>query len=759
MDSLWICAKVFTALSHFNSSYHWRWIEGIQTGDVPCARAGHRMVYIPPTDDVTSPRLFLMGGVDSTQTPLDDAYIGTLTFALDDNETSNPWNYTMTVTCNWEEISADLRYTGVTGQSVIYDPWYGPDQHPRIVIYGGYTPRSSLTDSIVMYDLVEEEWLTIIPNGVTFPEGRSDHACALDPREHRMVVHGGRDEYGNVLDDLLFFNLTTDTWSVWTGTGSPYRYGHGAVYYWLTLFGGISDEQDVMDDTLEFKPSESFKEWTITPDGDYGLDDPATVLETPRIKTGDWVWIHSGDEDHYYRSKFTIPYYIGHITIEGVTHADCKPAIFWPYSTLGPNTPFSEFLTEDVSMSEAISDYFRFGTSSYVIRDGAGITIRNLRIGHYHQEPGDGIPEAVLDQLETAGSSNDLLLRDPGIVMNAPTQIEDCECEGNVDGITMICVSSIPGFQEASVTGSLFHDNYVGAVVLETSHEFAYNTLEENLLCGVMLEKGAHGRIHDNLFVDNGKEEDVADYNWRCGVLSSFDVTVNVPHIQSPLIHSNTFIEPQRTLSVCQYTSGAQYLNCPIFMNNIIYNPDQGYEKAIFFSNRNTCRFRSQNNLYYCNSAWLTQADRSLLSDYDQGNINPGFASAGTGNYKLSTGSPCINAGYYALEPGIISESEYSDYHFLDAGYHFSNDSTAMDPVTDVDSTGNQITWEAPETIPTGYVIVWEIGDGDPLGSIHLGSGATSYGVPSELCGIGLWFGISAFSSSGQFSAPVFIQM
>ncbi len=760
-DAFWICTKVFTDEARFGSKYHWRWTGVDQSGDTPCARAKHRMIYIPPTGDDPFPYVFMLGGIDENGESLGDAYLGKITFTIADSTTGNPWEYSISVECEWDQINADLRYTGVTGESVVYDPFYGPERHPRVLIYGGFTPKGSITDAIVAYDLTDREWIPIVPEGVFVPDARADHACALDPRELRLVVHGGRDrdEENAALNDLLFFDLTTLLWSSSTVTGSPYRYGHGAAYYWFTIFGGISDDGHLMDDVREYKSDAPFKEWTITPEAEYGLDDPASVLETPRIKGGDWVRIHSGGVDHFYQCRFIIPYYIGHITVEGVSHDGYKPAIFWPCSAVGPNVTQNEFLIGDDPLNAAIADYFRFGSSSYVIRDGAGITLRNLRIGHFDEVPGDPIPDAVLDDLETVQTSNGLLLRDPGIVMNAPTQVEDCEFEGNIDGITMICVSTIPGFQEASVTGSLFHENYIGCVVLETSHEFESNTVKNNYLAGVMLEKGAHGRVHDNLFVGNGFEEDVAFQTWRSDVLCSFDVTTSVPHVQTPLIHNNTFIESYRTLSVYQYTHGAQYLNCPVFMNNIIYSPDQGYQCAIFFYPKDTCQYRSQNNVYYCNSNWLTEPDRSLLSNNDRGNIAPLFASPSSGNYKLNSSSPCINAGYDSLQPGISSEGDYLDYHLLDTGYHFPNSTSGMSPVTNVTSAGGVISWTPPTPSPAGYVVVWDDGSGYILGSANLISSATSYTVPTELRGIGLYFGISAFSSSGQFSSPVFIQM
>ena len=769
-NDLWICTKVFTDFAHFGSDCHWRWLHASQSGDVPGARSQHRMVYIPPTESEPGFRIFLAGGVDANGDPLEDAYIGTLTWTLTASQ-GNPWSYSLTASCVWEDINLDtasIANVGLYGHTAVFDPYYDdrnqPGAHPRVILYGGYDESDDLTDVMVSYDLVDEEWVEIPPENKA-PEPHAYHVCILDPREDCLIVQGGRDERGGVDDDMYFFDLTTLEWSTYIGTGSPRRYGHAACCYWFTVFGGLEEDssynENLMDDILEFKPEEPYKKWTIEPESVYGLDNPASVLDTQRIKNGDWVEIHSGGADHFYECRFTVPYFIGHVTVEGVSHDGYRPAIFWPYSPVGIDAPLSQFLDDDMPLYESLSDYFRFGSSSYVIRDGAGITLRNLRIGHYDEEPGYPIPDAVLSDLEAVETSNDLLLRDPGILMNAPTQVEDCVLEGNIDGITMICVSSIPGFQEASVTDSVFENNYIGAVILETSHVFRNNRVKKSYLTGVMLEKGAHGRVHDNVFEGNGKEPDVAFSDWRSDILCSFDVTSRVPHIQTPLIYNNTFVASEdsyRCLAVTSHTQGMQYLNCPVFLNNILYHPDQGIEAAIYFQGSRS-RIRAHANTFYCNSKWLSLASRSTACVDDIGDEDPLFASVSTSDYHLGSASPSINAGYYSLFPGITSEGVYSDYHLLDAGYHFSNDSPAVDPVTDLSADGDTISWTAPQPTPQGYLVIRTFGQEFILGVDYLSYLETTYSVDTEWLNLGLWFGISAFSSSGQFSTPAFIQM
>ncbi len=112
------------------------------------------------------------------------------------------------------------------------------------------------------------------------------------------------------------------------------------------------------------------------------------------------------------------------------------------------------------------------------------------------------------------------------------------------------------------------------------------------------------------------------------------------------------------------------------------------------------------------------------------------------------------------MSPGIVSEGEFSDYHYQDIGYHFPNASSEMGEVTDLSVTDQTLSWDTPTYgTPQGYVVIWEDGTGYIIGSIHLSALTTSYEVPEAMTGIGIWFGVSAFSSSGQFGSPVFIQL
>ncbi len=480
------------------------------------------------------------------------------------------------------------------------------------------------------------------------------------------------------------------------------------------------------------------------------------MINTTRIKGGDVVRIHAGETGHFYDTQCVIPYFIGHFTIEGVLHDGLKPVLGRSFTGMSNIVDFLEFEDAGESLEDSITMFFFANDNSFVIRDGCGITIRNLKICHFDEVLDDEIPESVLDRYAAIESSNDLLIADPGIVMHGPTRVEACEFESNIVGATMICVSSIADAQEAHITGSRFYHDFVGAVVLETSHEFAYNTLEDCYLTGVMMEKGAHGRIHDNLFLENGCLEDAIP-EWRSGLLSHFDIVSNVPHTQTPLIYSNTFVDNYHALSITESVPSMQFLNMPILLNNIVYYSGEESESAVYLTDVDRSQIRSQNGLYYCDENWMSESDRYLISCDDMPDTNPLFYQTTENKFRLTEWSPCLNSGLHPLVPGITSEGFYSDYHILDAGYHFSNVSSEMGPVENLTGYGRDITWTKPPEEPEGYLVIWEDGSGSMYGSAY--PQTTSYEIDAELEGLGFWFGVSAFSSSGQFGMPVFIQM
>ncbi len=338
----------------------------------------------------------------------------------------------------------------------------------------------------------------------------------------------------------------------------------------------------------------------------------------------------------------------------------------------------------------------------------------------------------------------------------------------NGSGITMICVSG--AIIKGTVKDCLFQRNFVGVVPLEMPHGIERCDFIENHLTGILFDKGSSTRVYDCLFMENGNYDHGLNMEWSSALLSSYGQKTYIPAVQIPFIYNNTFVNNYRVISVdepyeCQDCDPEYILNMPVMMNNIFYNPTQGSEQAIYVRDDPRCWIYSRNNCYWVNNYYTDPPEAALTSveDYE---MDPLFSPDG---YWLSSDSLCYDLGFYDLTPGVISEAGYSDNSFLDIGYHFTFEFLSMGPVIDlnVDSVHyNTIRWKKPEYGTVfKYLVFWqddlgnilgqEIMDPNPMPPFYNTYEVTNPDLPDA----GLWFGVSAFSSSYEFGTPVFVEM
>ena len=141
----------------------------------------------------------------------------------------------------------------------IYDP-----VRDRIVLFGG-------RDSIPHNDTWELSfsgsvtWRQLTPSG-TAPSARIDHATIYDPIRHRLILFGGTDAGGNVLNDVWALSLSgSPAWTQLAPTGSaPAARGAATAVYdatrdRLVLFGGydklLNSLSDIWSLTLYGTPA------------------------------------------------------------------------------------------------------------------------------------------------------------------------------------------------------------------------------------------------------------------------------------------------------------------------------------------------------------------------------------------------------------------------------------------------------------------------------------------------------------------------
>ncbi len=805
LNDTWVFAEIKLKNQKRKRSTIWKWVEAdnIPAGSfIPVKRKHAVMVPYPGPNGENS--FFLLGGVDSTERKQNvfTGILNRMTPTPDPQVTVTPTNQGASnpgveFDMIWSKKANPPADVGLEGAAAVYDPYYG--DYPRMLVYGGINANGGLSPDVFEYKLEGTPgWATFTPlpaatptpttgpgtpsntaiPTVPTPNPRCFHAMALDIREHRLLVHGGSNDdsdpdYLTAMDDLWEYDLLTQTWKPLTTTNQINRWKHSGVFNWFTLFGGQDDNGDCHDHIMEYFPAVSGKTWDVMVNADYGLDNPNTVINTQRVKPNDIVRIHQtastwpGD---VFDVKLYIPWYISNLTIEGVNNGDIRAGL---WSTYEP-TPISAIIATPTPLTnhpmlknphseegrEALREGFSMSQST-VIQDSAGSTFRNLIIGHHlpNATPIADLHTDILEHYERiANHTNKIFsmqMLDVGMVATAPSRVENCEFLANGVGYVMICVSST--YEPNWVHDTIFKNNMIGALELETRHRVYNNIFTGNKLCGIEFDKGAHGMAYDNLFIDNGGG-DVPD-SWRCGIISGYSICGGVPAMQQPLIYNNTFINNPAALSIWEDGDIRQFVNSPCFFNNIMYTTDATADAAIYHVNNDRNRVISFHNCMDGYSDFFEYNGMNLLSSRDFED-DPLFVDSD--EYRLDSEplvSPCIDTGFHSLSPGATDMNEIMDGYFLDIGYHFTDIEPVMGPPEDLefDETANTLSWSVPSgESPAGYVVYWEDVDGILIG-VQWVTGTISNSLANYL-NQGYWFGVCAHEN-GQFGETAFIEL
>lgn len=289
---------------------------------------------------------------------------------------------------------------------------------------------------------------------------------------------------------------------------------------------------------------------------------------------------------------------------------------------------------------------------------------------------------------------------DPALWIHTPILIDTCRFAVTGIGMTLICVSS--AINQAQIRRSLFENNFIGILALEKEHLLSHNEFHDNYLAGIAFDKGSRAICRDSLFTGNGHLEEMEDL--QGGILAHYCVTDGVPRIMTPWIYSNTFVENYRALTVTEPGYRVQFMNRPFFYQNIVSQS----EEAIFLnSEAGRCDWIGMTNCFDpAGSVPAIETDQAQLSVWDQ-NADPVFA-AGTG-YALGNSSPCLNAGLMTLEPGVMSEWNYSDYGLMDIGFHqLPGTGTIPGSPCNLEIVDEVLYWDESAPYPTGYLVMIE---------------------------------------------------
>ena len=139
---------------------------------------------------------------------------------------------------NWKDITTPGP-SARRGHAMAYD-----SKLEKIILFGGEHGRNLFYDTWV-YDLGTYTW-TEIYTPEMFPDPRVDHAMVYSPAAEKVLLFGGVNEWGEVLNDMWVFDPNTNTWDYKDynsfPTHIPARCGHSLVYdpfeEGIYLFGG-----------------------------------------------------------------------------------------------------------------------------------------------------------------------------------------------------------------------------------------------------------------------------------------------------------------------------------------------------------------------------------------------------------------------------------------------------------------------------------------------------------------------------------------
>lgn len=207
------------------------WVQQTPTGTPPPIRQGHTAVY-----DAANNKMIVFGGTDCKGAYYKDLWI----LSNADGATGTP---------SWAQVTPSG--TGPSARSLataIYD-----SANNIMTVYGGGTSNTTVFGDT--FTLTNANGITGTPTWKTLvgagngPGSRSSHSAVYDAANNRMIVFGGFNNRGGVLNDQWVLTnangVGTSSWIQVTPTApAPFRALHTAFYdpvtNYMVIFGGDS---------------------------------------------------------------------------------------------------------------------------------------------------------------------------------------------------------------------------------------------------------------------------------------------------------------------------------------------------------------------------------------------------------------------------------------------------------------------------------------------------------------------------------------
>lgn len=263
----------------------WRWEYRVTQGtNVPSARGGHSGIFVPEDGPVAAEdAIIIFGGSGSfLGNPID-----TVTYKLE-----KPWDWN----AQWQILTTTgSTPTARAEHTAVYDEW-----NHKMIVFGGYT--NSVVASTETYTLdfsvILASWTKLSPSG-DIPPARYGHSAVWGQMlgVGQMIVFGGRDNSGELLDDCWRLE-----WTNWhkidvNGDKPCARWQHTAAWILgepgeqgkMIIFGGEDGDGTPLDDVWVL--------WEPVPGGppDWRWERIYPIGDLPSARTGHaagtgWGW-------------------------------------------------------------------------------------------------------------------------------------------------------------------------------------------------------------------------------------------------------------------------------------------------------------------------------------------------------------------------------------------------------------------------------------------------------------------------------------
>lgn len=206
------------------------WEKLAPEGDLPVARLGGSLVYIPTGD-----QLLLFGGWDGGSEYLNDL-----------------WSYDVAASL-WSRLEIEGEAPPArASQAAAYDP-----VSDKLIMFGGYDGGTYYGDAWA-YDLAGQTWTALASAGGS-PSPRYGHSLVYDPESKKMILFGG---YGGTVQygDTWAYDPATNVWTDLKPTGdTPAARDSQALVYdsdtkMMVLFGGWNTTT-TFNDTWTYDPA------------------------------------------------------------------------------------------------------------------------------------------------------------------------------------------------------------------------------------------------------------------------------------------------------------------------------------------------------------------------------------------------------------------------------------------------------------------------------------------------------------------------